>query len=416
MRKPSVLVLSQTYLPGYKGGGPARSISNAVEALGNELDFYIVTSDRDVGETSPYRDIAPYTWIQVGKAQVTYMPPGIGSMWKLLRLLINKRTDLLYLNSFFSRKYSMFPLALWRLGLLRANVLLSPRGEFSNGALKIKSWRKRLYISLLKVSSLYRGVVWHASSEYEEHDIRSAFLNAITVAVASPMAPIQGSCQEKLRIVKAPDLPARTRVEVAPLTIIRRKPAGEIRLVFLARICRIKNLRGAISMLSGLPGRVQFSIYGPVEDAAYWRACQAMIARLPSNVQVSYEGAVPHEQTQEILYQNDVFLFPTLGENYGHVILEALLAGCPVVISDQTPWRNLQGRGAGWDLAVDDWRGFQHAIQSCIEMDPDKFEEFSSRALEFGEQQLRDPKSLEQNRRLFLELLPDALWCDSNGG
>ena len=47
------------------------------------------------------------------------------------------------------------------------------------------------------------------------------------------------------------------------------------------------------------------------------------------------------------------FFFPTLGENYGHVIYEALDSGCPVLISDQTPWRGLSEVGAGWDLPLD---------------------------------------------------------------
>ena len=55
----------------------------------------------------------------------------------------------------------------------------------------------------------------------------------------------------------------------------------------------------------------------------------------------------------ESLAKNDLFFFPAHGENYGHVIAEAMAAGCPVLISDQTAWRNLEEKGAGWDLPLD---------------------------------------------------------------
>ena len=35
---------------------------------------------------------------------------------------------------------------------------------------------------------------------------------------------------------------------------------------------------------------------------------------------------------------HDLFVFPTLGENFGHVIYESLMCGTPVLVSDNTPW------------------------------------------------------------------------------
>ena len=42
------------YLPGFKSGGPVRTISNMVEWLGDEFDFKIITSNCDLGDTKPY--------------------------------------------------------------------------------------------------------------------------------------------------------------------------------------------------------------------------------------------------------------------------------------------------------------------------------------------------------------------------
>ena len=65
-------------------------------------------------------------------------------------------------------------------------------------------------------------------------------------------------------------------------------------------------------------------------------------------------GEVKHEKLHALLHEYDVMLLPTLGENFGHAIIEALDAGLPVVISDRTPWRNLEQAGVGADLPLED--------------------------------------------------------------
>jgi hypothetical protein len=52
-----VLVLVGTYLPGYKAGGPLRSIANLVATLGLEFHFRIVTLDRDLGDKLPFLSV-----------------------------------------------------------------------------------------------------------------------------------------------------------------------------------------------------------------------------------------------------------------------------------------------------------------------------------------------------------------------
>jgi glycosyltransferase involved in cell wall biosynthesis len=406
--RPVILVLVESYLPGYKGGGPVRSISNAVEALGDELDFRIVTNNCDVGEPAPYPEVKPYEWTQVGKASVMYIPKGLRSVWMLIGVLRSTPADLIYLNSFFARKYSMLPSLLRRLRLLHSDaIILAPRGEFSAGAMQLKAWRKRAYVATSRALSLYDRIVWHASSQYEEQDIKRTFRDTESIAIAKPMSGSESSPKQPLKIVTALDMPGGVTCQ-SPIAPPRRsKPAGSIRLVFLSRLCRMKNLDGAISFLNNLLGKVHLTIYGPAEDVAYWKTCQTMISRLPRNVTVEYVGAVHHDSVRAVMEQNDLLLFPTLGENYGHVILEALLAGCPVVISDQTPWRNLEAIGVGWDLPLRDSIKFQDALQACIDMEPKAFAEFSLRAKNFGIEKRTDSKLLEQNRALFLDLLPD---------
>jgi glycosyltransferase involved in cell wall biosynthesis len=407
--KPVILVLVSHYLPGYKAGGPIRSISNIVEALGDEFDFRILTSDRDIGEKHPFPEIETGHWQPIGNARVLYISTSWRGIWPLIKAIMDTPSDLLYLNSFFGRRFSILPMFLRWLRIFRPkSVLLAPRGEFSTGALKIKNGRKTAYIKLARTLGFYSNVLWHASSQFEEQDIHNAFCPGESIAIALPIATQSGAVARKLRIMTALDMPAAgTRQSLQKLA----KQAGSIRLLFLSRISRKKNLDGAVCMLAGLIGRVQLDIYGPIQDQAYWKACLQLIERLPNNVIVNYRGEAKHDAVDQLLSEHDALLFPTHGENYGHVIREAFSAGCPVVVSDQTPWRDLQRIGVGWDIPLAEFGRFQTVIQECIDMSPEDFGAFSRRACDYALALSKDPEIINQNRKLFARaLIGDVLF------
>lgn len=115
-----------------------------------------------------------------------------------------------------------------------------------------------------------------------------------------------------------------------------------------------------------MSGEAAFDIYGPIEDDSYWKECQIEIEKLPKNVTVNYCGLVSHDAVHEIFSKYDAFLFPTFSENYGHVIAEALAVGTPVIISDQTPWNDINDANAGWALPLENEEAFTSAIQEII--------------------------------------------------
>src|SRR5262249_54878175 len=46
--------------------------------------------------------------------------------------------------------------------------------------------------------------------------------------------------------------------------------------------------------------------------------------------------------------QADIFVLPTLNENFGVTVAEALAAGTPVIATKGAPWGALQREGCGW--------------------------------------------------------------------
>jgi len=377
-----ILTFVGYYLPGYKAGGPIRTLSNMVDRLGDEFQFKIITADRDFDDMKPYPGIKLDGWNRVGKADVFYMSSRMRSLKEFKKIICSTQCDVIYLNSFFSPHFTIKPLLLKRLGLIPDKpLIIAPRGEFSPGALGLKSLKKRVYLLAAKAFGLYRGIVWQASSEHEEADIRRWFGNDVRVLIAPNLPPALHSAD------KLP--PKGGKIE------------GCLKIIFLSRISRMKNLNGALEMLKGLKGKVEFNIYGPMEDKSYWAECRKIISSLPENIEVRYCGSVEHDKVGAVMREHDIFFFPTLGENFGHVILEALCAGCPVLISDQTPWRDLENKGVGWDLSLDKPEMFRDVLQKCVDMDQDERAKWSRQAMNYGLEVTKDDGVVEQNRQLF---------------
>ena len=383
-----ILTFADYYLPGYKAGGPIRTLTNMVARLSDRYRFLLVTRDRDLSDEYGYPGIVSDRWTDQGVARVLYCSPDGLQPVRLARLLRHVNFDVLYLNSVFSPRFTILPLLLMRCGILPPKpVVLAPRGEFSPGALRLKAWKKRLWMAAARVVRLYDRVLWHASTEDEAEVIRRH-------------APVEDAMG---RILIAPDLYDEPSVSLRAASPTKR--VGHADLVFLSRVSRMKNLDGALRMLKGVRGSVTFHIYGPLEDARYWAECEKAIAELPPRVQVRYHGPVPPSEVCTVLAGHQFFFLPTWGENFGHVILEALSAGLPLILSDQTPWRNLQAQSIGWDLPVASQDAFRAVIERCVAMDDHEYRSLSRAARRYAEDYMADPRGLDANRRLFWEAL-----------
>ena len=348
MVKKRILVFSGYYIPGYKGGGPIRSLENIFNQLSEDIDFYLVTLNRDLGDKKPYKGINTNTWTTVGKVSVFYIDGSYLKRSAFNEILEKVQPDTIYLNSLFSFYFSIY--ILWLLSISRFNrirLLLAPRGELSAGALKEKKIKKFFFILLTKHLKIYKNLQWHASSELEFSDIKKQY-------------------DKYRRIYIASNLVNDTKMKSYDVVNLS-KNKGEIRIIFLSRITKKKNLYFAIESLSNLKGNVIFDVYGPHEDQAYIEKCKKLVLNLPSNIRVSFKEDVMRDKIFQLFVKYDVFYFPTKGENFGQVIWESLACGCPVLISDQTPWNNIESHHVGWVRSLSMMENFSKVLQGIID-------------------------------------------------
>lgn len=383
-----ILVIINYYLPGYKAGGPIQSIKNLSEWLGEELSFQILTSNHDFKETEPYPGIKTGVWKNVGSAKVMYLSPKQMSLVAWRDQLRRLEYDFIYLNSYLDMQTRRI-LILRRMGMIPDKpVVLAPRGQFSLGALGLKRLKKQMYIPFAMRIGLYDNIIWQATNELEKQNIM------FTLGRFIP------DLAQRIKI--APNLGSRVK-KCDSENLGRHKSPHSIRVVFLSRISRMKNIDYGLRLLSCINGDVVFDIYGPIEDEAYWEECKAIIRKLPSNIHVSYRGEIHPDQVHDTLSQYHLFLFPTRGENFGHVILEAMTAGCIILISDKTQWRGLAEKKVGWDIALSEQDRFRIALNMCTAMSDDEFNIWSNSATAYAKSFIvwQSSTALQSYRNLF---------------
>ena len=393
--RTKILTVTDGYPPGFKGGGPIHSVSNLVTALnGKEFEFCVLTRDRDHTDKVPYREVTTDAWVRVGNADVLYTADL--SLANLRRRVAEAMPDVIYLNSFFSR-LTISILLLRRLRLVpSAAVVLAPRGEFSAGALGLQKTKKVVFMAMASRLGLYRNILWQASAKKEKDEIERIFSTF-------PLA-IEGRLGAASRIHEASDIPSDVPIAMPRREAVGKDP-GQVSFVFVSRVSPKKNVATAIEMVSSLKGDVVFDIYGPVDDPKYWEECWKLTERTPENVKIRYLGALPHNEARKKFSQYHFFLFPTLGENFGHVIVESLSVGCPVIVSNQTPWSDLQKKNIGWDLPLYDRPLWHSVLQHCTDMDAETYVKMSNAAIEYMRDWLHSPKIRQDNVDLFRKAL-----------
>ena len=382
-----ILIVLGHFLPGYKSGGPLKSIVNLIGHLGKEFSFFVLTSDRDLGDKEPYPNIVGDQWIHAHGVQLRYGSPQAMSFRALVAAVKETPCDIIYLNSFFSTT-TIKLLAARRLEMLpECKMILAPRGEFSQGALALKSVKKRTYIYAGRIAGLFKNIIWQASTKYEVADIKA----------------VLGDIAQK--IVVAKDLSAPLPVEPPAHSV--RKPEKPLRIVFLSRISPMKNLDYALKVLAGVTCQVDFTVYGPEEDLGYATNCRTLAEALPPGVRVHWRGALAPEAVPAALAAHDLFFLPTRGENFGHVIAEALGAGTPVLLSDTTPWRNLVQHGIGYDLPLAEMDRFRHALEKQAALTASEALEQRRKVFRFAHSLQENNTDIQKNRDLFLRALVD---------
>jgi glycosyltransferase involved in cell wall biosynthesis len=372
--KPKMLIISGYYFPAQNYGGPGVSIYNLTELLHNDIEFYIVAKNHDYGSYEIFKDIKP-GWNDVANAHVLYLSDNDYNYSNIRDIVENLSVDIIYKSGVYLRSVKN---AVWLSRVTNKPLIIAPHGELNDGALNIKAVKKRFYLALAKVLDVYSGVTFHATCDDEVEGI----LRYIGAG--------------KDRILYIPHVPCAMRKTERPFA--DRK---ELRIIFIGRVCRIKNIQYSISVVGRMNIPVKFDIYGNIEDEAYYSECMREVQKCGKSITINFLGSADHEQCIKALGYYDVFLSMTQSENYGRSIVEALSVGCPVIISkNRTPWDDLDKR-AGFVVEINDADALIDKLMQLYHMTPEEYAELVRHVYGY----FQDKFKTEELRIKYLESL-----------
>tara|TARA_Y100001972_G_scaffold129165_1_gene194801 strand:+ start:7346 stop:8488 length:1143 start_codon:yes stop_codon:yes gene_type:complete len=324
-----LLIFYDYFSPAYKAGGPIRSLENLIYLLKDHFSIYLIASNQD--HDGEILDVNENEWIPWSDSvSVIYLTKENRGINDVAQIISQINFDCIYINGIFSPFTTIVPLRLGR--RLKVPVLIAPRGMLQKGALTIKPFKKKIYLYLLKVLFL-RGnhVRWHATDEQEARDISNAMWEKSAVSLVGNIPSFD------------------------PSFALSDKPFNSIKFVTISLVAPKKNHVFFLNVLEQLDTdhQIEYDIYGPVTDQDHKDALLEVARKFPSNIKVNFKPAVLPGEVNEVLGSYHYFVLPTFGENFGHAIFEAFNVGLPVLISDQTPWKKLEEKKAGWDLPLD---------------------------------------------------------------
>lgn len=367
------------FLPGTASGGPLRSYANLIAQLNEGFEFYIITRNTDFGATEPYKTVVPNSWNPLNAyTQVYYLSNAQISRSNLKTLLSATTFDVALVNGIYSWYFSILPV--WLLKSLGKPLVVSARGMLNPQAFSVKGFRKKVFLTLARVLQLYKGVTFHATNSDEAQYIKNELGAHISIKIAPNLPRPVHTYHPKTKWGSAP-----------------------IKMANMARIAKEKGTLVMLQALQQVEQALELDLYGPIYDEAYWAQCQAVIAELPAHIKVQYQGVLPGDEVPTVLQDYHFMVLLSEGENFGHAIFEALAAGCPVIISDQTPWRDLEDQRLGWDVPIRDTAAVVRAFEAALSMTDEAYQLWSRKAFEFAKGVAEDVSVLEANRDLFLE-------------
>lgn len=372
--KPNILIFIDWFLPGFKAGGPIKSVANIINALHQDFNFFIITSDRDLNDSISYKNTPLNQWIRKEKYSIIYLSPETRNEWIKDHLSTHKNYTHYYFNSVFSKNFTLIPLKILKKLNLSHKIILAPRGMLGKGALSIKPLKKKIFLFFANILGYYKNIIWHATNMEERRDVMRVFGESTRIKIASNIS----------------------FNNVTYNNIVKDK--GKLKLVFFSRISPKKNLLYALEVIKNKP-ELEFAIYGSIEDEAYWDRCQTYINE--NHINAHYKGELLPENVQSTLSNYHFFLLPTLHENFGHVIVEALTSGCGLILSNNTPWLQLEDKRIGWDIDLSQSESFSQVIKHCIDMVQEDYNTYRNNCYTFVNEELNSKKEIIATKEMF---------------
>jgi glycosyltransferase involved in cell wall biosynthesis len=317
-------------------GGPSKSVKGLCSALarrGEEVE--LLTTD------------AASEWQRAdGALRITAFrrdwPQSICASGGLRNRLRQIDADIIHHHSIWLRTLHYAHKSAKRSG---ASLVVSPRGMMDPWAWNHHARRKSFARRFIHPRAFEDVDGWHATSASEEGALRSlGFKQPICVAPNGVSSLSDQETSDSLAYWRNMLGPLSDR----PVALFYSRFHRKKRLIELIDIWSESGPEDWLLLIVGIPEEYNSQMIG---DYVLRVGCKGRILAFNGTYRPS-----PYPVAS-------LFLLPSHGENFGLSIAESMANGVPVVVTDSTPWSEINGNGAGWCVP---WSKFPAAVKSAI--------------------------------------------------
>jgi glycosyltransferase involved in cell wall biosynthesis len=340
-------------------GGPSQMVLGLAPALAKEgVEVTVITTDSNGDNGQQSLDVPLGVPIKQDGYEIIYFRCAPFRRYKfsldLLRWLKRHahKFDLAHIHALFSPVSSAAATICRQQNL---PYILRPLGTLDPADLRKKKQLKNLYAAILERRNLAGAAAIHFTSNQEAKV--SARFGVLTRDLVIPLAVIppqtkyvRGREETRIYLGIAEDLPL---------------------VLFMSRIDPKKGLDLLIPSLEKLFAsgvNFHFVLAGTnPQDPDYEQKIKSQIQDSPLNSHTTITGFVTGELKASLLQAADVFVLPSYYENFGIAVAEAMVAGTPVVISDQVHiCDNISESQSGWVCATDT-QALTESLQAALQ-------------------------------------------------
>lgn len=221
--------------------------------------------------------------------------------------------------------------AAWAARRWSVPYLLVPHGTLSRYTFRHRrSLLKRAYFDLLESRTVRGASAIRFTSDRERYEAPLADSGAASAVIPHPF---ESSPPDE------PEADPSEAIACQVLFLSRLHPVKRPELL-LAAFQRVRSeLRDATLVMAGSG------------EASHERALRGQVGRLGLSNCVTLPGFVTGREKRRLLRESSVFVLPSIHENYGISVVEAMDAGLPVIISRGVQiWPEIESAGAGITL------------------------------------------------------------------
>ena len=209
-------------------------------------------------------------------------------------------------------------------------VVVSPDGMLHPWALDRRWLKKRLAWFAYQRRDIARASLVHATADMEAEYIRK-------LCIRAPVAVV----------------PNGTTI---PAVVSHAWKSKSRQMLFLSRICTGKGLEDFLGVMAGhkalLASHEWKLVIAGYGEGGYLKSLKDLSSRLGLNDMVTFRGPVEGSAKWNLYRSSELFVLPSVSENFGMVVAEALACGVPVLTTRGTPWADVERYRCGWWVDV----------------------------------------------------------------